>query len=318
MSTLQGNTTTIENLLRSVNNLPNVGADDAVLYIDQTLTDAQKAQARTNIGAASAEEVAGKMDKVTGTPDQVVGFDEAGNPVAREAPSGGGGGVQPDWNQADETAPDFIKNKPFGERKQVIVPQSDAPFTFSDDFGLFSAIFEPASSLSEGVDTEVVWDGIAYSSKPLDSGDGALYFGNLSLMGLNDTGEPFIGIYMDGAIVLCDLAAAEVVTRNISISVAGIDKIAEEYIPFSVVTYYANRAYGDYVYLDAECSAKVTFFDAYSDIKRGIVRIIANDNGAILQLVPRIAAPTGDGAYYFKCLYIGDADVYFYTAEHTG
>ena len=90
MSTLQGNTNTIENLLRSVNNLPNVGADDAVLYIDQTLTEAQKAQARTNIGAASEEEVAGKMDKVTGTEDQVIGFDADGDPVAREAPSGGG------------------------------------------------------------------------------------------------------------------------------------------------------------------------------------------------------------------------------------
>lgn len=29
--------------------------------------------------------------------------------------SGGGGGVQPDWNQTDETAADFIKNKPFGD-----------------------------------------------------------------------------------------------------------------------------------------------------------------------------------------------------------
>ena len=26
---------------------------------------------------------------------------------------GGGGGVQPDWNQNDETAADYVKNKPF-------------------------------------------------------------------------------------------------------------------------------------------------------------------------------------------------------------
>lgn len=47
----------------------------------QTLTDEQKAQARTNIGAAATGE-------------------------------GGGSSVQSDWSQTDEAATDFIKNKP--------------------------------------------------------------------------------------------------------------------------------------------------------------------------------------------------------------
>lgn len=89
MSTLNSNNERLAQLMQQVHDLPPVAHEDAVLRIPQELTDTQKWQARSNIGAASAEEVAGKMDKVTGTPDQVVGFDEAGNPVAREAPSGG-------------------------------------------------------------------------------------------------------------------------------------------------------------------------------------------------------------------------------------
>lgn len=54
-----------------------VGAKDAVIYNPQELTDEQKSQARTNIGAISASEL-----------------------------------VQSDWNQNDETAKDYVKNRP--------------------------------------------------------------------------------------------------------------------------------------------------------------------------------------------------------------
>lgn len=63
----------LNTLIGKVNNSVKVEA--------QTLTDAQKEQARKNIGAAAE----------------------------------GAGGVQSDWNQMDETAADFIKNKPFGD-----------------------------------------------------------------------------------------------------------------------------------------------------------------------------------------------------------
>lgn len=59
------------------------GTAKVVLYKEQTLTDTEKAQARANIGAAAEGE--------------------------------GGGSVQTDWNQTDETAPDFLKNRPFGD-----------------------------------------------------------------------------------------------------------------------------------------------------------------------------------------------------------
>ena len=46
-----------------------------------------------------------KQNKLNGTVGQVVGFDADGNAIAQDNP-------QSDWNQNDETAPDYVKNKP--------------------------------------------------------------------------------------------------------------------------------------------------------------------------------------------------------------
>lgn len=54
---LSQNTEALQELLKEANNLPEAGSDEAVLYTEQTLTEEQKLQARTNIGAASSEEV---------------------------------------------------------------------------------------------------------------------------------------------------------------------------------------------------------------------------------------------------------------------
>ena len=67
-----GNTTVV--------NLPfqktNINDLKAVSYdIAQTLTDEQKAQARTNINS---------QEKLTGSPDQIITFDEHGNTVAED------------------------------------------------------------------------------------------------------------------------------------------------------------------------------------------------------------------------------------------
>ena len=70
MSTpIENNTAALNALLEKANALPNAGASsaEAVLYTPQTLTAEQQAQARSNIGAASADDVSGlskeKADK---------------------------------------------------------------------------------------------------------------------------------------------------------------------------------------------------------------------------------------------------------------
>lgn len=60
MSTpIENNTEELRNILQQVNELPNAGNTplEAVLYVEQTLTDEQKAQARKNIGAADESDI---------------------------------------------------------------------------------------------------------------------------------------------------------------------------------------------------------------------------------------------------------------------
>lgn len=70
------------------------GSPDAVKYVEQELTSEQKAQARSNIGAGTYSKPAG------GIPAS----DMASGAIPEQ--------VQSDWDQADTTAKDYIKNKP--------------------------------------------------------------------------------------------------------------------------------------------------------------------------------------------------------------
>ena len=70
------------------------GSPDAVKYVEQELTSEQKAQARSNIGAGTYSKPAG------GIPAS----DMASGAIPEQ--------IQSDWNQTDNTAKDYIKNKP--------------------------------------------------------------------------------------------------------------------------------------------------------------------------------------------------------------
>lgn len=76
---------------------------NAVLYTFQSLSESQKAQARSNIGAVAS--VSGKglstNDYTTAEKNKLAGIE-----------TGAEKNVQPDWNQTNSTADDYIKNKP--------------------------------------------------------------------------------------------------------------------------------------------------------------------------------------------------------------
>ena len=62
---------------------------------------------------------------------------------------GGGGGVQPDWNQLQESEPDFIKNKPFGLVKgRHLIDKKWLSLTFSDNVATatLNCIFDNSSN----------------------------------------------------------------------------------------------------------------------------------------------------------------------------
>ena len=153
--------------------------------------------------------------------------------IARKSDITGGGGVQADWNQMDETAADFIKNKPFYDELVDTLPEAQYELGFFEDLGGYVAMLPIDSQLIDGDDYVVVYNGTAYNCVVQM---GAL--GNIGLMtGGNDTGEPFIIVVQsgdDGMMgMLLDLQGNTNVTM--SMSKRQTIPIASKYIPKSPV-----------------------------------------------------------------------------------
>lgn len=145
--------------------------------------------------------------------------------------SGGGGQVQPDWNQNDSTAADYVKNRPFytGDTVEtVLVEESTVPF--EDDGGIYMGQLESTFSATVGETYKVSWDGTVYECTCVGSNGPAI--GNLSILGDgSDTGEPFAMMVANGqgiVIFTADTSASH--TFSISGVAAPIVKIPAKYI----------------------------------------------------------------------------------------
>ena len=72
--------------------------------------------------------------------------------------------IQPDWNQNDETAKDYVKNRPFytGDPVEtVLVEESTVSFT-NPGAGFYYAAIPTTIELTAGETYKVYWDGAAY------------------------------------------------------------------------------------------------------------------------------------------------------------
>ena len=146
--------------------------------------------------------------------------------------TGSQSGVQPDWNQNDDTQPDYVKNRPFYTSdpvETVLVEESTVSFENSD--GFYIAEFESTFEATVGETYKVSWDGTVYECTCVDF-MGHTFIGNLSIMGSgSDTGEPFIVNVQPGiniVIYTADTSASH--TFSISGEQAPIVKIPTKYI----------------------------------------------------------------------------------------
>ena len=147
--------------------------------------------------------------------------------------SGGGGGVQSNWNQNDETASDYIKNRPFYEGDPVeTVLVEESTVSFSGSGGMYLAQIQSNFEATVGETYNVSWDGIAYECVCVDLRN-SLFIGNLSIAGAgSDTGEPFLMLINNGSgieIYTKDASASH--TISISGSIAEVVQIPDKYIP---------------------------------------------------------------------------------------
>ena len=150
-----------------------------------------------------------------------------------------GSTTQPDWNQNDDTQPDYVKNRPFytGDPVEtVLVEESAISFELvdgPDGSAMYVADFPSTVEVAAGETYKVSWDGTVYECISEIFMD-ALAIGNLSVVGAgSDTGEPFIMVVTNGEgiqIVTADTSASH--TFSISGMVSSVIKINEKYLPF--------------------------------------------------------------------------------------
>ena len=159
--------------------------------------------------------------------------------------------ARPDWNQNDNTQPDYVKNRPFytGDPVEtVFVKESTVSFSFSESEGAYLAQHPTTFSATIGEIYKVYWDGSAYECTCVDISESPhptrstsllpLFIGNLSIMGMgSDTGEPFvIGVFNGEGISISTKDTSASHTISISGFVQEVVKIDEKYLPDTVAT----------------------------------------------------------------------------------
>ena len=152
---------------------------------------------------------------------------------------------QPDYNQNDKTAKDYIKNRPFytGDPVETVLVE-ESTVAFTEQKGLYGANFPSTFEATVGDTYKVSWDGTVYECTCIDS-DVTLAIGNLSIVGAgSDTGEPFIMGIMNGegiAIFTADTSASH--TFSISGMVAPVITIDPKYLPMPIPFKPAGKSY---------------------------------------------------------------------------
>lgn len=143
-------------------------------------------------------------------------------------------GVQPDWNQNDSTAADYVKNRPFytGNPVETVLIE-ERTVAFVDGSGGFQSTFEATA----GETYKVSLDGTVYECTCVNFNN-LLAIGNLSIMGAgSDTGEPFCIFVSNGQgieIITADASASH--TLSISGFAQEVVKIDEKYLPDTIAT----------------------------------------------------------------------------------
>ena len=142
-----------------------------------------------------------------------------------------GSGVQPDWNQNDGAADDYIKNRPFYESIQSVT-LLDGTFEFVIDSGMYIAQPKSTYDIIEGETYTVTFDNVTYKCSAIKINEEVCALGNLSIAGAgNNTGEPFVISVNNHQWMI----AANTSEGTHSVSVVGntivITKVPEKYLP---------------------------------------------------------------------------------------
>lgn len=158
---------------------------------------------------------------------------------------------KPDWNQTDSSAADFIKNKTHYKTLNVIMEEQELAYDVENG----GCMGEVSAPIQNGYGVVVVYDGETYETNTmLNLEAGMVMFGNFGLVGMEDTGEPFLGMYADGMVMLVNDEAS----HTVKISVIEYVKIPEMYLTERKLYFNSDS---NYLYTDVQCTTKATIAD---------------------------------------------------------
>lgn len=238
----------------------------------------------------------------------VTAHDASGQKITGKMAPGGGATVQSDWNQTDETAADFIKNKPFGDVESSTVLYEGTDLTPEFDGVLYAMPLPSDWAYMLDKYYIVVLDGVRYVCNPFTY-FGFICIGNTIGTGGEDNGLPFFSISIPGESVFGCFTNF----NSVSISSASFEKLNSCYLPtdFPVAVLYCefDNLGNVYLYKDVALTEKAT----KGDIKTSFFLVCESDGAAIISFsVPTkfsTAAPYG---------YVFAGTRPLYTAEYTG
>ena len=213
----------------------------------------------------------------TGVPDggtvgQLLGKTESGTAWIDPPQSG----VQSDWNQNDETQPDYVKNRPFYTKTVETVLIEESTISFSSSPRLYAATLGSTFSPTIGKTYKISWDGTVYECTCISYPDNMKVIGNLSILGdTADTGEPFIIMASDQEAQIGTLDTSTTHTISISGLATEIVKVDEKYIPSVPVIGFTTRISTN-IANDTQPSftvSNLSYSEIYSIVEKGSFQI---------------------------------------------
>lgn len=147
---------------------------------------------------------------------------------------------RPDWNQDDETAADYIKNRPFHSNYELKQARATVTTEYDQNLGTLAALGRLDSYITEmPTKINLNLDGVLYEDIDVKYDDSLNinYIGNPALLsgsGFEDTGENFCVAIRHSDFVFISKNDVQATTHNIIISYAvevAPTKINEKYLP---------------------------------------------------------------------------------------
>lgn len=145
---------------------------------------------------------------------------------------------QDDWDQNDNTKPDYIKNRPFYSEDPVevaVLENTTLDFNSEDAYGGDFSVYLDVDLLSKmelGVEYVINWNGVEYMRTSFVD-NYQLVVGNAALNAGEDTGEPFLIIFAGDATATIHVDRSNRTTHTVSITAVEVNvhKIDSKYIP---------------------------------------------------------------------------------------